>query len=296
MNTFDFYYGGEAEQYSFYRIPRALIIDNRFKNISTDAKLLYGLMLDRMSLSLKNRWLDESGRVYIYFALAEIQETMGCSQQKACKLLAELDGKKGAGLIERKKQGQGKPAKIFVKRFYTRDPPAPDGLKSSIQNDENHPSRSMILDSADLPKSSPNYTYVNQTYLSHPYLSIMSVQPDGIDGCDLRECVKEQIDYELLAAEYGAEDMDELVELLCDVYCTTRPTIRIGGEERQTLQVIERFRMLNCEHIKYVEECLSENANKVHNIRAYLLTALFNAPATKSRYYQAAVQHDLYGP
>lgn len=297
MYAFDFYYGGEAEQYSFYRIPRALIVDGRFRSISTDAKLLYGLMLDRMGLSLKNKWIDESGRVYIYFAIAEIQETMGCSQQKACKLLAELDSKKGAGLIERKKQGQGKPAKIFVKRFSRQELPTPDGLKSSVQNDENHRSRSMIMESADLPKSSPNYTNLIQTYPSHPYPSIMpSAQPTGIDGCDVREHVKKQINYELLAAEYSPEDMDELVELMCDIYCTTRPTMWIGGEERQTAQVLERFQMLDYEHIKYVEECLSENTSKIHNIRAYLLTALFNAPATKSRYYQAAVQHDFYGP
>ena len=111
------FYGHEAEQYSFYRIPKQLISDSRFRNVSTDAKLLYGLMLDRMGLSMKNGWLDEQGRVYIFFVLDEIQDLLQCGHEKAVKLLAELDSEKGIGLIERVKQGQGKPTIIYVKQF-----------------------------------------------------------------------------------------------------------------------------------------------------------------------------------
>ena len=112
-----YYYGYEAEQFSFYRIPKQLISDERFRGVSTDAKLLYGLMLDRMALSLKNGWLDAQGRVYIYFVLEEIQEALCCGHEKAVKLLAELDSAKGIGLIERVKQGQGRPTMIYVKQF-----------------------------------------------------------------------------------------------------------------------------------------------------------------------------------
>lgn len=112
-----YFYGHEAEQYSFYRIPKQLISDSRFRNVSTDAKLLYGLMLDRMGLSMKNGWLDEQGRGYIFFVLDEIQDLLQCGHEKAVKLLAELDSEKGIGLIERIKQGQGKPTIIYVKQF-----------------------------------------------------------------------------------------------------------------------------------------------------------------------------------
>lgn len=114
---FDFYYGNEAEQYSFYRIPRVLFTDNYFKCLSTDSKLLYGLLLDRMGLSIKNGWMDERGRVFIYYSREEIQADLDCGRDKAGSLLAELDTAKGIGLIERVKQGQGRPTKIFVKRF-----------------------------------------------------------------------------------------------------------------------------------------------------------------------------------
>ena len=112
-----YFYGHEAEQYAFYRIPKVLISDPRFRNVSTDAKLLYGLMLDRMSLSVKNGWLDNHGRVYIFFVVDEIQELLQCGHEKAVKLLAELDSDRGIGLIERVKRGQGKPTIIYVKQF-----------------------------------------------------------------------------------------------------------------------------------------------------------------------------------
>lgn len=96
--VFPYYYGQEAEQYAFYRIPKLLITDERFRSTSTDAKLLYGLMLDRMSLSLKNDWLDDENRVYIYFTVEEVMEQMNCKSEKATKLLMELDSKKGIGL------------------------------------------------------------------------------------------------------------------------------------------------------------------------------------------------------
>ena len=101
---FDYYYGEESNQFSFYRIPRQLITDERFKQLSSDAKLLYGLLLDRMSLSAKNGWYDDSGRVFIYYTLNEIQEDLNCGHDKAIRLLASLDSTgKGVGLIERVK-------------------------------------------------------------------------------------------------------------------------------------------------------------------------------------------------
>ena len=112
-----YYRGCEAEQYTFYRIPKLLISDDRFRTISTDAKLLYGLMLDRMSLSVKNGWVDEQNRVFIIFTAEEVMSTLHCRSEKAARLFAELDSVKGIGLIERKRQGLGRPTLIYVKNF-----------------------------------------------------------------------------------------------------------------------------------------------------------------------------------
>ena len=116
---FDYYYGIEAEQFSFYRVPWLLIKDERFKGLSSDAKLLYGLMLDRMSLSMKNGWLDDENRAYIIYTVDAIMEDLGCAKATCVKIMKELDSEKGIGLIEKKRRGLGKPDIIYVKNFAT---------------------------------------------------------------------------------------------------------------------------------------------------------------------------------
>ena len=114
---FDYYYGIEAEQFSFYRVPRLLIKDERFKGLSSDAKLLYGLMLDRMSLSMKNGWLDDENRAYIIYTVDSMMEDLGCARATCVKVIKELDSDNGIGLIEKRRRGLGKPAIIYVKNF-----------------------------------------------------------------------------------------------------------------------------------------------------------------------------------
>ena len=110
----DYFTERDAIEYAFYRIPKVLITDPQYRPVSTDAKLLYGLLLDRMDLSVKKRWLDEQGRVFLFYTIESIQADLCCCKEKACKLLRELER---AGLIERKRQGRGNPSVIYVKRF-----------------------------------------------------------------------------------------------------------------------------------------------------------------------------------
>jgi len=116
MKPFEYYHSRQAEQFTFFRIPKILFSDERFMRLSTDAKILYGLLLDRMGLSRKNGWIDKQDRVYIYFTLEEIMEQLHCAKEKARKLMAELDIR-GIGLIETMRQGLGKPNIIYVKDF-----------------------------------------------------------------------------------------------------------------------------------------------------------------------------------
>ena len=112
---YEYFYGAQAEQFSFYRIPKALFTEPNFRELSTDPKVLYGILLDRMSLSLKNQWLDAQNKVYIIFTVEEIMDALNCANQKATRLMVELE--KQAGLIERKRQGLGRPNLIYVKNF-----------------------------------------------------------------------------------------------------------------------------------------------------------------------------------
>ena len=116
---FDYFYGNEPNQFAFYSVPQVLFTDEMFKSLSCEAKILYGIMLNKSSLSVKNGWQDKDGRVFIYFKRDEICEKLGCKKDKATKILNELDVESGIGLIKRINQGQGKPAIIYVLNFAT---------------------------------------------------------------------------------------------------------------------------------------------------------------------------------
>lgn len=174
MSNQNYFHGGESEQFSFFRIPRALMTDERFHTLSTDAKLLYGLMLDRMCLSRQKGWLDEQNRVYIYFTLDEIQETLACGHNKATRLLVELEKH---ALIERIKQGQGKPAKIYVKNFVEvkddkPETPPEEHQPVKVKIFENPTSTLPLLKPLDCPKGECSYTNKNYTEFSYINLSI----------------------------------------------------------------------------------------------------------------------------
>lgn len=311
----DYYYGKEAEQYSFYRIPKILFTDQRFKGVSVEAKVLYGLLLDRMGLSVRNNWLDGEGRVYIIFTVADVMETLGCAEQKANKLLNELDSAKGVGLIERVRRGLGKPNVIYVKNFICKA--APKQPESQIKNCENHKSGDVKITNLEMRKSQTNNTDLNKTDFSETDPSIhppkTEVTPadhfpsagygtDGIDRMDginqmdaYRELIKGNIDYAYLLHDhpYDKERLDGFVELMAETCCSSRRSIRINQEDISTEVVKGRFLKLDGGHIRYVMECLDRNTTLVGNIRAYTLSALFNAPVTISQYYASLVSHDM---
>lgn len=293
--TLDYYYGLEAEQYTFFRIPK-ILFSPAYKTLSVSAKMLYALMLDRMSLSARNRWMDEDGRVFIYFRMSEIMSALGCGHNKAIALYAELEK---VGLIERKKQGMGRPAKIYVKNFVP---------KTGTQRPKKEVPAAPLDGYDDFPSAERNNkNYKNNTYISDTDPSIYPEQPevtepeeqheqmDRMDGYS--ELLEDNIDIEYLRHNGHAEDdlLDEIMDLLTDTVTSKKPTIRIGGEDLPTEVVRSRLLKLDAGHIEYVLDSLLQNTTKVRNIRAYLLTALYNAPTTLSSYYTSLVNHDLYG-
>ena len=146
----DYFYGVQSEQYSFIRIPTLLFTDDQYKYVSADAKILYGILLARMDLSAKNGWIDDKGRVYIICTLSEIMEKLNCADNKATKLMNELEDK--CGLIERKRQGLGKPNLIYVKNFLPVDNP----VKSRFKTRENHDSGVAEITIQESSKSRPS--------------------------------------------------------------------------------------------------------------------------------------------
>ncbi|MDC7291306.1 replication initiator protein A [Blautia schinkii] len=425
--SFDYFRGIESEQYSFYRIPKILFTAECFKGLSCEAKVLYGLLLDRMSLSAKNRWLDEQNRVYIIFTVEDIAELMNCGTQKAVKLLKELDTEKGIGLIEKRRLGLGKPNVIFVKNFVmsqNEDKKEPEKfantkncenhnsrvvettiqesteagsentekynlgvadttirafpesqfkndenynseivktiiqespesqfkngenhnsgmMKTTIQefpesqfkndenhnsrivkttiqefpesqfkNDENHNSGMMKITTLEFPKSLSNKTDINNTDNSETEVPISSnlthlsgfratMPRDMIDEMEAyRETIRENISYECFQRDRQCHlgEIDELVELMVEVMLMSDNSIlRIAGADKPAVIVKNRFMKITHGHIQYTLECLQKNTTKVGNIKAYLLTTLYNSTLTIGNYYQAEVNYDMYG-
>lgn len=288
---FDYFYGVQAEQFSFYRVPKVLFTKEQFKQLSAEAKILYGIMLDKLDLSVKNKWVDEKGRVYIIYTIEQIMEDMNCADQKATKLLDELEKK--CGLIERKRQGLGKPNLIFVKNFIT-------GVESSmmaqIQNRENHDSGAVNITTVDYPKSRGINTNHNNTENSDINPIRSGFDENGIsERNEYERYFRESLSIDVLLRENLGEEETILgiLDLMVDVCCFKRSVIRIAGDDKPLAVVKSRFMKLNAEHIRYVLKCLSENTTKVRNIRQYLLTALYNAPATIRPFYQAWVNNDM---
>lgn len=302
--TLDYFYGAQADQFSFYRIPKALFTEEQFKPLSAEAKILYGILLDRMSLSRRNGWLGEEGRVFIIFTLEEVMESIGCADQKATKLLNELENK--AGLIERKRQGLGKPNLIYVKNFVDNSGTPPE---SRIKTRENHDSGTVKTTTQESRKSRCSNTDSNNTDQSdtenHPFPSGQRSchgrqTQDGV-GRDLEEreqyraLLEENLSYNILLEghPYDRDTIQEIMELMLDTICSKRQYIRIAGDDKPREVVKSQFLKLNSEHIDYVLSSFKENASKVRNIKQYLLASLYNAPLTISNYYDALVRHDM---
>lgn len=288
---FDYFYGAQAEQFSFYRVPKVLFTREQFKQLSAEAKILYGIMLDKLDLSVKNKWVDEKGRVYIIYTIEQIMEDMNCADQKATKLLDELEKK--CGLIERKRQGLGKPNLIFVKNFITG---VEGSMMARIQNRENHDSGAVNITTADYPKSRGINTNHNNTENNDINPIQSGFDEDGM--CERNEYeryFRESLSIDVLLRENLGEEETILgiLDLMVDVCCFKRSVIRIAGDDKPLAVVKSRFMKLNAEHIRYVLKCLSENTTRVRNIRQYLLTALYNAPATIRPFYQAWVNNDM---
>ena len=272
--TLDYFYGQSGELFSYFRIPKALFQDCRFRQLSTDARTLYGILLDRMSLSVKNGWLDEQGRVYIIYTVREVQESLCCAEHKAVKLFRELEQ---LDLIERKRRGLGRPSLIYVKDFSSGLP------KAQVQNCPN--SNSGAAESAILvqPKLQANKTDKNKTEWNDPD----PIYSEGIRE-QLEDYFYQALEVELLLRLCPDEEdtIYQIVDLLVDTCSTKRKMLRIAGDDKPAEVVRSRFMKLNADHIRFVLDSLAENTAPVRNMKQYLLAMLYNAPTTMNLYYE----------
>ncbi|WP_270194849.1 DUF6017 domain-containing protein [Faecalibacterium prausnitzii] len=284
--TLDYFYGQAGELFSFFRIPKALFQEQQFQDLSTDAKTLYGILLDRMSLSVKNEWFDKKGRVFIIFTIEDVKRTLRCADNKATRLLRELEE---FGLIERKRRGLGKPSLVYVKNFSS------DLSNERVQNRENHESGSPKNACQDPPKSRCNKNKKSKTERNNtnPILSDESEKmknrelPEEYFSCSL------EIDLLLRLCPDDEDTLYQIVNLLVDTCATKRKMLHIAGDDKPAEVVRSRFMKLNADHICFVLKCLAENSSPIRNMKQYLLASLYNAPTTMQLSYQNQTNHDL---
>ena len=200
---FDYFYGQSGEMFSYFRVPKILFRDIKFKDLSTDAKTLYGILLDRMGLSVKNGWLDEQGRVYIIFPVQEVMDALGCADNKATKLFRELEK---FGLIERKRRGLGKPNLIYVKNFA--DP--------RFRNREKNGSGAADSAQQETAKSRGNKTEWNKTEGSEPDPFSSDAEDESDERTRLEAYFMQSLEVDLLLRACPDEEdtIHQIVNLL----------------------------------------------------------------------------------
>ena len=320
---FDYYYGEESEQFSFVRVPRVLFTDKEhFGNLSNEAKLLYGLLLERMSLSRKNNWIDKHNRVYIIFPVEEIEESLDVGHEKALNLLKELDDQSGIGLVRKKRRGLGLPSILYVKNFIVKGEQNTDRVptsrstenefqevgktdfkKSENQTSANPKNRLLEVRNSDSNNIDINNTDMSYTYdqsINPPRTDFQNFSPgdgliDGIDRNAVEEEVKEQIDYDCLISNPDSSVVqmaEEIKDLMVDVLCGERSVVSEGKRVSEETAK-SAYGKITFEHVQYVLQSLVNYPEKISRIDRFLTTSLFNSVYTLTNATFAGFEHDM---
>lgn len=286
---FEYIYGKEDCRCQFFKVPLMLFTNEVLAGLSNEAKLLYGLLLDRTGLSIMNDWTDEDGRVYVNYTNAEVCRMLKIGAQKAVKIFRELTA---IGLIERIRVGLGRPDRIFVKHIAVEqseeqpcnaepeieeaiDFPVPEALNCDNQHSEiSDFSIPECSESAfPLNNNQTNRGRSNQSYPSHPASKMRrEKRTDSATMTVYRKQIKANIEYDWFVESYAGheriggsqEELDELVEIMTECACATTP-VRIHGQEMSAEVVKSRMLKIGSEHIQYVFDCLARTTTRIAN-------------------------------
>ena len=324
---FDYYYGIEAEQFTFVRVPKVLFTDKEhFGGLSNEAKLLYGLLLERMSLSRKNNWIDKHNRVYIIFPVEEIEESLDVGHEKALNLLKELDDQSGIGLVKKKRRGLGLPSILYVKNFIVKGEQNTDRVptsrstengsqkvgKSDFKKSENQTSANPKNGLLEVRNSDSNYidknniemSYIDNQSVNRSRAGFQNFSPgavendgliDGIDRAAVEEAVKVQIDYDCLLShpdESVVKMAEEIKDLMVDVLCGERSVVSEGRRISEKTAK-SAYGKITFEHVQYVLQSLVSYPEKISRIDRFLTTSLFNSVYTLTNATFAGFEHDM---
>jgi hypothetical protein len=268
----------------FYQMPKFLF-NEEFSKLSNDAKVLYTLLRDRHELSVKNNWIDDDNNIYLIYTRENIADILNCNIKTARKYLNELIK---YGLIDDVRQGLNKPNLIYLMNVTVENSRTGHFYQSGLVKNTSQ-------DREILPPINTNNNNTNNN-------QSINQEDDKIDNNsinnnkveNIKETVKDNICYEGLVDRFD-ERAEEIFYLIVDILSSNRDTIRVAGEDKQATIVKDIFSKLNFFHCEYVLNSLSENTNKINNIKSYITTSLYNSYFTKDNFYTSEVNHHLYG-
>lgn len=256
----------DNHNFPFIKYPRALIDSPMFSHISVESRTLLALLLDRLGVSKMNsdRFTDKNGEVFVIFTIDETRSKLGCGRNKAQRLFRELEEQ---GLIERRRNGYGKPHNIrLTEQFLC-------SINLNLYKSQNETCISPENKLIEVSKSNPNYNNKSNNNYSYNQSSV-----SGFERTE--DEIREQIEYECIVCDKNRALLDEIVMIIFDVLNGTSPTVRVGKDDMPRGAVIARFCKLDSEHIFFVMSNIENPSVEVKNIKSYLITMLYNAPAT----------------
>jgi len=296
----------DAEQFTFFRIPKVLFTGERYKDMTTDARVLYGILLDRLSLSVKNNWVDKEGRVFIIFTREEVQELLGFGNQKVVKLFKELCK---VELIEEIKQGLNKPNIIYVKKFIEENNAQ---SKLNQRKCENHTSRNVKITLQEVGKSHAINTNINNTYkndidnsVSQSVSQSREEKPKK-EKQPIRTTTDRQTEFEniklyfkdklylddlKISHKFDTKLIEEIELNILEMYFNDYTTIK--GERKPREIVRSALMKLDNWHIEELIRKYKGLTIKITNPKAYMQTMIYNIAFENDLSVTNAVQHDM---
>ena len=269
----------------FIMFPKELLKD-KYSHISLEAKFLYALLLNRTALSIKNHLMDKNGNIYIIYKQSDVQNELGFSKQKVQKMFSELENN---SLIFRQKQHCNLPDMIFVTKLSEDKQDNYQGLNSELPKNENKSSEGMKI----IPLSNTDKNKTNKNREESIYHQKKQNNSELIDITSVRNSVYSQIEYDAIKENLMTVDskniLDNIVSIITEVYSKKNGKTYVNGESVYYTQLKPLFAELNQFHVEYVLECISSRTSTmqpIKNLKAYLMTALFNAPKTMDEYYK----------
>ncbi len=268
----NYFYGQDVAMDQFYRTPKALYKSEYFRDITFEAKAIYGMLLERVGLSIKNHWMDDDGKTYIIYSIADIVEDTGCCKKKVISCMKEE-------IIKNNRSSLYTPHEVTeVHHDKCTQDTSPGAYDTPVMVTGGNP-------------SNKENNYINNIYNNH----ILSIKKEIDVMQAYSEIIRENIELDCLFERHPYEEdkIRGIYDLILEIVLFKGESIHIAGGEYPTALVKSKFLKLNFSHVEYVMDCMDKNTTKVRNIKSYLQTALFNSGSTISSFYQAEVNYDM---